>query len=132
VKTLIIMLLEISSGVACWNRLLQIADTICIFLNFFFLVGNKHYICSKVKCVVCCNTEHSQQQTCYSSLLAFVPKHSPTQDDIEKISTFINSANKLVVLTGAGILAESGIPDYHSEGVGLYARSKDQFSIKIL
>jgi NAD-dependent deacetylase sirtuin 4 len=75
----------------------------------------------------------SAANKCYSSILAFVPKHSPAQDDdIEKISTFINSANKLVVLTGAGISTESGIPDYRSEGVGLYARSKDQFSIKIL
>ncbi|KDR16289.1 NAD-dependent ADP-ribosyltransferase sirtuin-4, partial [Zootermopsis nevadensis] len=60
----------------------------------------------------------------YNSPLSFVPKHSPAQnDDIDKISTFINSANKLLVLTGAGISTESGIPDYRSEGVGLYARS---------
>jgi NAD-dependent deacetylase sirtuin 4 len=53
-----------------------------------------------------------------------VPKYNPAHDDdIKKISTFINSANKLLVLTGAGISTESGIPDYRSEGVGLYARS---------
>lgn len=66
----------------------------------------------------------STPNKCYSSLLTFVPKHRPANDDdIEKISSFINSANKLLILTGAGISTESGIPDYRSEGVGLYARS---------
>jgi NAD-dependent deacetylase sirtuin 4 len=58
------------------------------------------------------------------SNLPFVPKHSPAHDgDIQKVSNFVNSANKLLILTGAGISTESGIPDYRSEGVGLYARS---------
>lgn len=59
-----------------------------------------------------------------SSLLPFVPKHSPaSEDDIERVNNFVNSADKLLILTGAGISTESGIPDYRSEGVGLYARS---------
>lgn len=59
-----------------------------------------------------------------SNHLPFVPKHNPAHgDDIERVSNFVNSANKLLILTGAGISTESGIPDYRSEGVGLYARS---------
>lgn len=58
------------------------------------------------------------------SISHFVPKYSPVcNDDIRRLSKFINSAEKIVVLTGAGISTESGIPDYRSEGVGLYARS---------
>lgn len=30
----------------------------------------------------------------------------------------------MVVLTGAGISTESGLPDYRSEKIGLYTRSK--------
>lgn len=60
----------------------------------------------------------------YSSLFPFVPKYTPAHDDdIEKINNFVNSASKLLILTGAGISTESGIPDYRSEGVGLYSRS---------
>ncbi|XP_067014742.2 NAD-dependent protein deacylase Sirt4 [Anabrus simplex] len=59
----------------------------------------------------------------YSSL-AFVPKHDPVcEDEINQVRDFINSSKKTLVLTGAGISTESGIPDYRSEGVGLYARS---------
>lgn len=54
----------------------------------------------------------------------FVPKHSPCQDwALAQMQEFINSNKKLFVLTGAGISTESGIPDYRSEGVGLYATS---------
>lgn len=58
------------------------------------------------------------------ALHQFVPKHNPVnQEDVEILENFIFSSNKLVVLTGAGISTESGIPDYRSEGVGLYART---------
>ncbi|KAK5638290.1 hypothetical protein RI129_012585 [Pyrocoelia pectoralis] len=58
------------------------------------------------------------------NLLQFVPKHSPpTEFDISIFKSFIDRSRKLFVLTGAGISTESGIPDYRSETVGLYARS---------
>ena len=62
-----------------------------------------------------------------TNILSFVPKHSPVQDhEVLKIKHFITSSRKLLVLTGAGISTESGIPDYRSEGVGLYARSTNR------
>ena len=54
----------------------------------------------------------------------FVPESKPVnQDDIIKLEEFLSYSNRLFVLTGAGLSTESGIPDYRSEGVGLYARS---------
>ncbi|XP_060532703.1 NAD-dependent protein deacylase Sirt4 [Cylas formicarius] len=54
----------------------------------------------------------------------FVPNHKPVNyADIEKLKSFISSSQKLLVLTGAGISTESGIPDYRSKDVGLYART---------
>lgn len=73
----------------------------------------------------------------------FVPKHEPVQaEDIQKLEDFLRDKPQILVLTGAGISTESGtysvlfnfhsfynnlsiagIPDYRSEGVGLYARS---------
>ena len=56
--------------------------------------------------------------------LAFVPKHrEPQNEDIEKLGEFLSTVERLLVITGAGISTESGIPDYRSEGVGLYATS---------
>jgi len=55
---------------------------------------------------------------------AFVPPHSQTQEeDVEALQDFLSPTKHLLVLTGAGISTESGIPDYRSEGVGLYATS---------
>ncbi|KAI9590449.1 hypothetical protein GQX74_008616 [Glossina fuscipes] len=54
----------------------------------------------------------------------FVPKHQPVLErDVKRLESFLLSKPNIVVLTGAGISTESGIPDYRSEGVGLYARS---------
>lgn len=54
----------------------------------------------------------------------FVPKHRAVKrSDIDCFSHFMKTHDNIVVLTGAGISTESGIPDYRSEGVGLYARS---------
>nr|XP_003703678.1 PREDICTED: NAD-dependent protein deacetylase Sirt4 [Megachile rotundata] len=56
--------------------------------------------------------------------LTFVPKCETVKDsDILKLKEFIDSHNEICILTGAGVSTESGIPDYRSEGVGLYARS---------
>ncbi|XP_017064782.1 NAD-dependent protein deacylase Sirt4 [Drosophila eugracilis] len=54
----------------------------------------------------------------------YVPRHKPAvEDDIKRLEDFLLSKPNILVLTGAGISTESGIPDYRSEGVGLYARS---------
>ncbi|OWR55014.1 hypothetical protein KGM_206876 [Danaus plexippus plexippus] len=55
---------------------------------------------------------------------AFVPAYkAPVQEDFDKLREFLIKNKQLLVLTGAGISTESGIPDYRSEEVGLYARS---------
>ncbi|XP_066252054.1 NAD-dependent protein deacylase Sirt4 [Euwallacea similis] len=54
----------------------------------------------------------------------FVPKHKPTnQKDVNLLKEFILNSKKLMVLTGAGVSTESGIPDYRSAEVGMYART---------
>ncbi len=51
--------------------------------------------------------------------ISYIPAHETVIDsDLAKLH-----ASKVVVLTGAGVSTESVIPDYRSEGVGLYARS---------
>ena len=63
-----------------------------------------------------------QHRTCTN--LAFVPKHKTVvEEDIQRVQDFVTEARKLLVITGAGISTESGIPDYRSEGVGSYATS---------
>lgn len=62
--------------------------------------------------------------TILSRNISFVPKHKPVlESDINKLKQFIKKYKKILAVTGAGISTESGIPDYRSEGVGLYARS---------
>ncbi|XP_011640506.1 NAD-dependent protein deacylase Sirt4-like isoform X2 [Pogonomyrmex barbatus] len=57
------------------------------------------------------------------SSLAFVPKCNPaTTEDVTRLKEFVDK-HRLCVLTGAGISTESGISDYRSAEVGLYARS---------
>lgn len=72
----------------------------------------------------------------------FVPKHEAVSvKDVNKLKEFLHDKPKVLVVTGelklnfhqqnnsyeyligAGISTESGIPDYRSEGVGLYQRS---------
>lgn len=53
-----------------------------------------------------------------------MPRHlPPSPQEVYQLSSFISSHAPLLLLTGAGVSTESGIPDYRSEGVGLYARS---------
>ena len=54
----------------------------------------------------------------------YVPPHDkPLTNDIQRLEEFLRKSKRLFVLTGAGISTESGIPDYRSAGVGLYART---------
>ncbi|XP_068623316.1 NAD-dependent protein deacylase Sirt4-like [Battus philenor] len=56
--------------------------------------------------------------------IAFVPAYKPPDEkDLETIRYFLRRHQNILFLTGAGISTESGIPDYRSEKVGLYARS---------
>lgn len=59
-----------------------------------------------------------------SGVLNFVPACT-TKDTqyLEQLQEFVSRARHLFVLTGAGLSTESGIPDYRSEKVGLYART---------
>ena len=51
-----------------------------------------------------------------------VPAHNGlSANDISKLEEFLLSHRRLFVMTGAGVSTESGIKDYRSEGVGLYA-----------
>ncbi|KAG0714245.1 NAD-dependent protein lipoamidase sirtuin-4, mitochondrial [Chionoecetes opilio] len=60
----------------------------------------------------------------WGSQLAYVPKHQLCGDGaLVQLQRFLQDTERLFVLTGAGISTESGIPDYRSEGVGLYATS---------
>lgn len=54
----------------------------------------------------------------------FVPVSNPVKrEDVLRLRDFIESNEQICVLTGAGASTESGIPDYRSAGVGLYATS---------
>uniref|UniRef100_F6TVS6 NAD-dependent protein lipoamidase sirtuin-4, mitochondrial n=2 Tax=Ciona intestinalis TaxID=7719 RepID=F6TVS6_CIOIN len=57
-------------------------------------------------------------------LLKYRPSSLPPSDeDLERLRNFISKRRKLFVLSGAGLSTESGIPDYRSKDVGLYART---------
>lgn len=61
----------------------------------------------------------------YSRSICYVPVHQPVKkDDISRLGEFFHSyRSKILVITGAGVSTESGIPDYRSKDVGLFARS---------
>ena len=78
---------------------------------------------SKLSGLRCRRTSNGRKRNCAS--LAFVPTHKETQiEDTERLNEFLRNSQRLLVMTGAGISTESGIPDYRSEGVGLYATSE--------
>lgn len=49
---------------------------------------------------------------------------SSISDEIEYAAELIRQANYAIALTGAGISTPSGIPDFRSEGTGLWARDE--------
>ncbi|XP_064152356.1 saxiphilin-like isoform X5 [Anguilla rostrata] len=60
-----------------------------------------------------------------ASTLDFVPASAPIGSlALEQLQNFVYQTKRLFVITGAGISTESGIPDYRSEGVGLYFRTE--------
>ena len=75
---------------------------------------------------VCSNWELRSNST-YVQASPFVPRcKEATAEEIAQLEEFVSRSKRLFVLTGAGISTESGIPDYRSEGVGLYATSKSR------
>ncbi|XP_044763994.1 NAD-dependent protein deacylase Sirt4-like isoform X2 [Coccinella septempunctata] len=59
----------------------------------------------------------------HSTSLQFVPKHDTVSEkDVNMLREFIANSQRMLILTGAGISTESGIPDYRSADVGLYER----------
>ena len=61
------------------------------------------------------------QQTLWR--LGFVPRSKDvSMSEVQQLQEFVLGTKRLLVITGAGLSTESGIPDYRSEGVGLYAR----------
>ncbi|XP_020034650.1 NAD-dependent protein lipoamidase sirtuin-4, mitochondrial [Castor canadensis] len=60
----------------------------------------------------------------HGSIGLFVPPSPPLDPQkVKELQRFITLSKKLLVMTGAGVSTESGIPDYRSEKVGLYART---------
>ncbi|XP_007936407.2 NAD-dependent protein lipoamidase sirtuin-4, mitochondrial [Orycteropus afer afer] len=60
----------------------------------------------------------------HESVGLFVPPSPPLDPKkVKELQRFVTLSKRILVMTGAGISTESGIPDYRSEGVGLYART---------
>ena len=54
----------------------------------------------------------------------FIPKHDPAKDeDVQLLQELINKNQAICVMTGAGVSTESGLPDYRSHEVGMFART---------
>ncbi|XP_064337260.1 NAD-dependent protein lipoamidase sirtuin-4, mitochondrial isoform X1 [Camelus dromedarius] len=64
------------------------------------------------------------RQSSGGSIGLFVPPSPPLDPEkVKELQRFITLSRRLLVMTGAGVSTESGIPDYRSEKVGLYART---------
>ena len=50
----------------------------------------------------------------------------PLQEKMQKVRGWIQSAQRIVALTGAGISAESGVPTFRDAQTGLWARYKPE------
>ena len=53
-----------------------------------------------------------------------IPRPSQTLTSIDYVAELLRKAKHAVVLTGAGISTPSGIPDFRSEGTGLWSRDE--------
>ena len=77
-----------------------------------------------------CGVSHIQCRSLSSGTAEnqFVPETTDTLtvENVHAVADAISNSSRLFVLTGAGISTESGIPDYRSKGVGLYATSKNR------
>ncbi|XP_019751287.1 NAD-dependent protein lipoamidase sirtuin-4, mitochondrial [Hippocampus comes] len=66
----------------------------------------------------------SSRRTSTAPAGMFVPEcGSIDKRCLQLLQDFVSQATRLFVISGAGLSTESGIPDYRSEGVGLYART---------
>lgn len=97
---------------------------LCPFKQLKSLFCNDRvYVLSRVN-ISCIKISVSDIFAVCLSSLAFVPKCNPaSMEDVTRLKEFIDKHQHLCALTGAGISTESGIPDYRSAEVGLYARS---------
>ena len=69
----------------------------------------------------------SHPALCHFRLSSTVPPHQPLAlADSLRLENFIERSQRLFVLGGAGISTESGIKDYRSENVGLFATTKQR------
>jgi len=61
-----------------------------------------------------------------NQIRSFVPKSTHfNRPQFVKLRSQLENSRNITVITGAGCSTESGIPDYRSPGVGVYARQKD-------
>ncbi|ESN97011.1 hypothetical protein HELRODRAFT_114375 [Helobdella robusta] len=61
--------------------------------------------------------------TCLNKLCDTVPRSCPPNErELLLVNDFVSESKKLLVITGAGVSTESGIPDYRSPDIGLYSR----------
>ncbi|XP_029631692.1 NAD-dependent protein lipoamidase sirtuin-4, mitochondrial isoform X1 [Salmo trutta] len=75
---------------------------------------------------LCCSApgRRASSSSVPEGIQSFVPASSTIDAHaLEQLQAFLSRATRLFVVTGAGLSTESGIPDYRSEGVGLYART---------
>lgn len=71
-----------------------------------------------------CWAVNLSQQCSHGSIGLFVPPSPPVDPEkVKELQRFVTLSKRLLVMTGAGVSTESGIPDYRSEKVGLYART---------